>query len=64
MNGVDFTWITGSGSGSSVNTYSIVLHEAGHYDGLDHSSDRATIMYFAYSGGIGAIGADDRATRS
>jgi hypothetical protein len=61
MNGVNFTWITGSGSGSSVNAYSIVLHEAGHYYGLDHSSERSAIMYFAYSGGIGAIGADDQA---
>ena len=61
LNGQHFTWITGSGSGSSVNTYSIVLHEGGHYVGLDHSSERAAIMYFAYSGGIGAIGADDSA---
>ncbi len=61
MNGRDFSWITGSGSGSSVNTYSIVLHEAGHYFGLDHSTDRGAIMYFAYSGGIGAMGPDDQA---
>lgn len=61
MNGQHFTWITGSGSGSSVNTYSIVLHEGGHYVGLDHSSDRGAIMYFAYSGGIGALGPDDTA---
>jgi uncharacterized protein (TIGR03382 family) len=61
MNGQHYTWITGPGSGSSVNAYSIVLHEGGHYVGLDHSSDRSAIMYFAYSGGIGAIGADDTA---
>jgi len=61
MNGVNFTWITGSGSGSNVNTYSIVLHEGGHYVGLDHSSERSAIMYFAYSGGIGMMGSDDTA---
>jgi hypothetical protein len=61
MNGQNFTWITGSGSGSSVNAYSIVLHEGGHYFGLDHSSERSAIMYFAYSGGIGMMGADDQA---
>ena len=36
MNGQHFTWITGAGSGASVNAYSIVLHESGHYVGLDH----------------------------
>lgn len=61
MNGQNFTWITGSGSGSNVNTYSIALHEGGHYIGLGHSSASGNpIMYFAYRGGIGAIGADDQ----
>lgn len=59
MNAVNFTWITGPGSGDDVNTYSIVLHEAGHYLGLDHSSDRTAAMYFAYSGGTAVLGDDD-----
>jgi len=59
MNGVNFTWITGSGRGSSVNSYSIILHEGGHYYGLGHSSDASATMYFAYSGGVDAIGTDD-----
>lgn len=59
MNGVNFTWITGSGSGSNVNAYSIALHEGGHYYGLGHSNDRGATMYFAYTGGIDAIGSDD-----
>jgi hypothetical protein len=60
MNGVNFTWSTGSGRGSTVNTYSIVLHEGGHYYGLGHSSDRGATMYFAYSGGIASLNADDQ----
>ncbi|MBX3250260.1 MAG: matrixin family metalloprotease [Myxococcales bacterium] len=59
MNGVNYTWITGPGSGSRVNTYSIALHEGGHYFGLGHSNDRNASMYFAYSGGISAINTDD-----
>lgn len=59
MNGQNFTWITGPGSGSRVNTYSITLHEGGHYYGLGHSNDRNATMYFAYTGGIDAINADD-----
>ncbi len=36
LNGVNFTWVTGSGSGGRVNAYSIVLHEGGHFYGLGH----------------------------
>jgi MYXO-CTERM domain-containing protein len=60
LNGVNFTWITGSGVGSRVNGYSIVLHESGHYYGLGHSSDSSATMYYAYSGGIAALNADDQ----
>lgn len=60
MNGQNFTWITGAGRGSNVNAYSIALHEGGHYYGLGHSSSSAATMYFAYTGGIDAIGDDDR----
>ena len=61
MNGVNFTWTTSPGSGSSVNVYSIALHEGGHYMGLGHSSDRAASMYYAYSGGVSTMNADDQA---
>jgi hypothetical protein len=60
MNGVHFTWTTGSGRGSTVNAYSITLHEGGHYYGLGHSSDGSAAMYFAYSGGIASLNADDQ----
>lgn len=60
MNGVNYTWITGSGPGSNVNAYSIILHEGGHYYGLDHSSSASAAMYYAYTGGIAEIGPDDR----
>jgi hypothetical protein len=61
MNGVNYTWITGSGRGSSVNAYSIILHEGGHYMGLGHSSVSSAAMYGSYSGGVDSITADDRA---
>ena len=59
MNGVNFTWTTGAGSGTQVNAYSIITHESGHYLGLGHSSDSNSMMYFAYSGGVSAINGDD-----
>lgn len=59
MNGVHFRWTTGPGSGSSVNAYSIALHESGHYLGLGHTSDPSASMYYAYSGGISTLGSDD-----
>jgi len=59
MNGVNYTWITGSGRGGNVNAYSIILHEGGHWYGLGHSDDRGATMYFAYQGGIDMLGTDD-----
>jgi|GEM_PF-1290917 len=60
MNGVNFRWITGSGRGSDVNAYSIILHEGGHYYGLGHSGDRGASMYPSYGGGIVGLGSDDQ----
>jgi len=60
LNGRDYTWTMSPGRGSSVNAYSIVLHEGGHYYGLGHSSDGSATMYFAYSGGVSMINADDQ----
>ncbi len=60
LNGVNFTWIAGSGTGSRVNAYSIVLHEGGHFYGMGHSSDPGATMYYAYSGGIDSLGTDDQ----
>ena len=61
LNGVNYRWITGPGSGGSVNAYSIILHEGGHYYGLGHSSDSSATMYFAYTGGIASLNSDDQA---
>ena len=60
MNGVNYTWVTGPGTRGSVNAYSIALHEAGHYFGLGHSAQSSASMYFAYTGGIDSLGADDQ----
>lgn len=60
LNGQNYTWITGSGGGSSVDAYSILLHEGGHYYGLGHSSDPRATMYYAYGGGIASLAADDQ----
>lgn len=59
LNGVDFTWIDGPGSGRSVDVGSIVLHEVGHYVGLGHSRDPSATMYYAYRGGVSALATDD-----
>ncbi len=60
LNGVNFTWISGAGRGGSVNAYSIVLHEGGHYFGMGHTTDSNATMYYAYSGGISALNSDDQ----
>ncbi|MCZ7687117.1 MAG: M10 family metallopeptidase domain-containing protein [Sandaracinaceae bacterium] len=60
LNGVNFTWTTGSGSGSRVNAYSIVLHEGGHYYGLGHSNVRGSSMWPSYSGGSSGSGPTTR----
>lgn len=59
MNGVNFTWTTAGGSFSNVNTYSIVLHEGGHYYGLGHTNVRGSSMWPSYGGGIIGLGPDD-----
>ena len=59
LNGVNYTWTTEPGRGNRVNAYSIILHEGGHYYGLGHSSDPGATMYFAYSGGVSHLNADD-----
>ncbi|HJL19643.1 MAG TPA: matrixin family metalloprotease [Sandaracinaceae bacterium LLY-WYZ-13_1] len=61
MNGVNFSWTTGSGSFSNVNAYSIILHEGGHYYGLGHTDVRGSSMWPSYGGGIIGLGPDDEA---
>lgn len=61
MNGVHHRWTTGPGEWGSVNTYSIVLHEGGHFMGLGHSEYVDSVMYWQYQGGVAHINADDRA---
>ncbi len=59
LNGQNYTWTTSPGRGSSVNLYSIVLHEGGHFYGMGHSSDRTATMYASYSGGVSMLNSDD-----
>ncbi len=62
MNGVDHIWTTDPGRGSTVNAYSIALHEGGHYYGLGHApEDPNATMYPAYTGGIDMLNSNDEA---
>jgi len=58
MNADHFAWSEENRSGT-VHAYSIMLHELGHYLGLDHS-EAGNVMKARYGGGVIAIGADDR----
>jgi hypothetical protein len=60
LNGVNYTWTTAPGRRNVVNAYSIVLHEAGHFYGLDHSSTSTATMYASYSGGRLSLQTDDQ----
>lgn len=59
FNGQDYRWTTGPGRSRTVNAYSIVAHELGHFFGLGHSEERGTVMYASYGGGILSLAADD-----
>ncbi|MCA9602004.1 MAG: matrixin family metalloprotease, partial [Myxococcales bacterium] len=60
LNGVNYLWTTQPGNGTTVNAYSILLHESGHYYGLGHSQTPSATMYFAYDGGVDSLQADDK----
>lgn len=60
LNGVNYAWTTDPGRRTVVNAYSIVLHEAGHFYGLDHSSFSMATMYASYSGGVLSLHSDDQ----
>jgi len=49
FNAVGFTWALAPGPGV-VDAQSIASHEGGHFLGLDHTDERASIMYPGYSG--------------
>jgi len=59
LNGDRFTWSAEPRAGA-VHAYSILLHELGHYIGLDHSA-AGTAMQERYPGGALSIGEDERA---
>jgi hypothetical protein len=60
LNGQDHRWIVGAGGFGSLDTYSIVLHEGGHYYGLGHTGVPGSCMAAAYGGGVFTVGPDDR----
>ncbi len=50
INGVDWTWTThdeeiGTGTPAKVDVETVVLHEIGHFFGLNHTSDPSAVMY-------------------
>lgn len=59
LNAVDFEWSTGDVSLPVVDTYSLVLHEAGHALGLDHTDVLGSAMWPTYVGGVVPLAADD-----
>lgn len=60
MNGVNYQWQTGPGTFGNVNTYSIALHEGGHFYGLGHTNVSGSTMWPSYGGGIVGLGPDDQ----
>lgn len=60
FNAVGFRW--GNGSGGTVDTQSIAVHEEGHFLGLDHTNIRGAVMFPSYSGGqVRNLNPDDQA---
>jgi|LNFM01.1.fsa_nt_gb hypothetical protein len=60
FNAVGFRW--GDGTGGTVDTQSIAVHEEGHFLGLDHTNVRGSIMLASYSGGqVRNLSSDDQA---
>ncbi len=60
FNAVGFRW--GTGTGGTVDTQSIAVHEEGHFLGLDHTGVRGAVMYPSYSGGqTRNLSSDDQA---
>ncbi len=47
--------------GSAFDAQSVFLHENGHVAGLDHSRDRAAVMFPSYQTARCALGSDDLA---
>lgn len=58
LNGEDYTWNVGGGW-RGVDTYSLILHEGGHYIGLGHSEHVDAAMYYAYSHDVDHLTDDD-----
>lgn len=64
MNGVNFEWTVGApprGRFGLVDTYSITLHEGGHFYGLGHTNVRGSSMWPSYQNGVDVLGPDDQA---
>ncbi|MGF1467254.1 MAG: matrixin family metalloprotease [Sandaracinaceae bacterium] len=61
LNGVDFVWTEGDVALPEVDARSLLVHETGHFLGLDHTDVPGAAMWPTYVGGVVGLGPDDEA---
>ena len=61
LNGQHWTWVTGAGAHEErkINTFSVILHEGGHYWGLGHTKVPMSVMNVDYSRDLEGLAPDD-----
>jgi hypothetical protein len=61
LNGQHWTWVTGASASEerTINTFSVILHEGGHYWGLGHTQVPMSVMNLEYSKDLSGLAPDD-----